>query len=189
MLGHASFAVTLERLAAKLIQTMRKDIVVAIATLAMLGCAIVGGIFFAFSNFVMQALAMQSPANATSTMQAINIRIVNPLFLSVFLGTPLLYAIMAVTSARHLSRPGSKLMIAAAATYLIGALAVTAVFNIPLNDHLAGLEPTSDEATRFWSEYLSSWIVWNHVRTVSALASIVLLSMGIARLPPSGQFR
>ena len=45
------------------------------------------GVFFAFSTFVMQALARLQPAQGTEAMQAINRTVLNPWFPGVFLGT------------------------------------------------------------------------------------------------------
>jgi uncharacterized membrane protein len=160
----------------------RKDLLIAITTLAVMGCGIMGGIFFAFSNFVMRALAVQSPGEGIRAMQAINLQIINPLFLTVFAGTPLLLALLALTGVRHLSLPGSKLLLAGAVSYIVGALVITVLLNIPLNNRLALLESNSVEASHFWIKYLSAWVKWNHVRTVSALASTASLTLAIGQL-------
>lgn len=54
---------------------------------AALGCAVVGGIFFAFSNFIMKALARLSSAEGMAAMQSINVTVLNKWFLGVFTGT------------------------------------------------------------------------------------------------------
>ena len=48
------------------------------------------GIFFAFSTFVMKALAQQPPAQGIATMQSINITVINPWFMTVFFGPSIL---------------------------------------------------------------------------------------------------
>jgi uncharacterized membrane protein len=45
-----------------------------------LGCALVSGIFLAFSSFVMGALARISPPSGIAAMQAINVVVLNPGF-------------------------------------------------------------------------------------------------------------
>jgi uncharacterized membrane protein len=55
--------------------------------------------------------------------------------------------------------------------YLIGALAVTVAINIPLNNRLAAVNPASVEASGSWAEFLPRWVLWNHVRAVSAIAA------------------
>ncbi|PTR10630.1 hypothetical protein C8R32_101160 [Nitrosospira sp. Nsp5] len=57
--------------------------------LAVLGCGLMAGLFFVFSNSVMKVLARLHPESGIAAMQSINIVIINPLFLTVFLGIPL----------------------------------------------------------------------------------------------------
>jgi uncharacterized membrane protein len=52
---------------------MRKELVVALVAVAALGCGLMGGIFFTFSNFVMRALSLQPADQGIRVMQAINI--------------------------------------------------------------------------------------------------------------------
>ncbi len=51
------------------------------------GSGLIGGLFFAFSISVLKALARLPSAEGIAAMQSINIAIINPPFLSVFLGT------------------------------------------------------------------------------------------------------
>ncbi|MGG1639257.1 anthrone oxygenase family protein [Paenibacillus sp. FSL K6-3182] len=46
------------------------------------------------------------------------------------------------------------------------------VFNVPLNDMLASADP-SVAGPELWTRYVASWTPWNHVRTISTLASLV----------------
>ena len=57
---------------------------------ALLGSALVGGIFFAFSSFVMKALAGIPSAEGITAMQSINVVVLNRSFLGVFMGTAVL---------------------------------------------------------------------------------------------------
>jgi uncharacterized membrane protein len=59
----------------------------ALKLFSALGCGLIAGVFFAFSVFVMSALARLQPAQGIVAMQSINIRVLNPLFLGVFMGT------------------------------------------------------------------------------------------------------
>jgi len=58
-----------------------KSILIVVSAL---GSGLVGGIFFAFSNFVMKALARVPPAQAVSAMQSINVVVLNKWFFAVF---------------------------------------------------------------------------------------------------------
>lgn len=53
---------------------------------AVLSSALSAGIFFTFSTFVMKALAQQLPAQGIATIQSINITVINPWFMTAFLG-------------------------------------------------------------------------------------------------------
>jgi uncharacterized membrane protein len=49
---------------------------------------------------------------------------------------------------------------------------VTLIFNVPLNNRLAAVNPDSAEGKAVWAHYLRVWTVWNHVRTVAPLAAM-----------------
>jgi uncharacterized membrane protein len=59
----------------------------ALALVAALGCGLMAGTFFAFSVFVMRALGRLPGAHGIAAMQSINIAVVNPWFMTVFMGT------------------------------------------------------------------------------------------------------
>ena len=63
---------------------------------AALGCGLIAGVFWAFSNFVMPALACLPPRQGMAAMQAINLAVLNRRFLGVLLGTGLACLVLAV---------------------------------------------------------------------------------------------
>jgi uncharacterized membrane protein len=54
---------------------------------------------------------------------------------------------------------------------------------VPRNNALAAVSPQSAEAAALWTDYLSSWTTWNHVRTVASLVAALLLTWAF-RLRP-----
>ena len=142
---------------------------------AALGAALMAGLFFAFSVAVMGALGRIAPAAGIAAMQSINIVILNPWFFLAFFGTAAVCAALAVMALLRWHEPGAALLLAACALYLVGNIVVTMVCNVPLNTALAAADPASAEGAALWSRYLSTWTAWNHVRTVSCLASLALL--------------
>lgn len=62
------------------------QLIQVVGTMALLGSALVGGIFFAFSSFVIKALADVPTAEGIGAMQSINVAVINPSFLGVFFG-------------------------------------------------------------------------------------------------------
>jgi uncharacterized membrane protein len=147
------------------------DGVLFVATLASsLGCGLIAGAFFAFSAFVMQALGRLPAAQGITAMQSINVVVLNPWFLGVFLGTGVLCLTVAASALLGWwSRPGGGFLLAGCLLYVLGTVVVTMAFNVPRNDALAAATPATDEGARLWAQYLVEWTRWNHVRTVAAL--------------------
>lgn len=156
---------------------LRSWIVVAVFAGA-IGTGIIGGIFYAFSSFVMPALARLTPERATEAMNSINVTVITPSFLGVFMGMALLCAALIVGSALQWGQPGAKLVLAAGLVYLIGTFGVTMLLNVPLNDELAAvIDPARAVAT--WPRYLTAWTLWNTVRTAAALGSSALFTAAL----------
>lgn len=147
--------------------------------LAALGAGLIAGAFFAFSSFVMRALGRIPAPEGIAAMQSINIVVLNPVFLSVFVGTAVLSLIAIVFSWLRWNQPGAVYLLAGGLLYLIGTFLVTMVFNVPRNDALAAVAPASPEGARLWADYLSSWTAWNHVRTAAALAAAASFSLAL----------
>jgi uncharacterized membrane protein len=71
-------------------------------------------------------------------------------------------------------------ILAGAALYLFGNIAVTIAINVPMNNALAAVAADSTEAVRLWSVYLDRWVFWNTIRFVActgALAAFIVALM------------
>jgi len=147
--------------------------------IAAIGAGLTAGIFYAFSTFVMAALARIPPEQGIAAMNSINVTVINPWFMAVFMGTPVLCAVLIVMGLFKWSEPGTLLIIAACAIYIVGSFVVTMIFNVPLNDALAATTPASSEGATLWARYLTEWTWWNHVRTALPLAAMVLFIIGL----------
>lgn len=147
---------------------------------AALGAATVGGVFFAFSSFVMKALAQLPVAQGVAAMQRINIVVINPLFMGAFMGTTLLAAVCVALAFFPWSPPHSAWLLAAGLLYVVGTFMVTGTLNVPHNNRLARLDAASPEAAAYWPVYVREWIRWNHVRTVAALAAAACLVVALS---------
>jgi uncharacterized membrane protein len=146
---------------------------------AIVGTGLMAGLFFVFSNTVMGALGRIQPAEGIAAMQSINRAILNPPFLTIFLGTPLACALVIITSLWRWSEPGAAWLILAGALYIAGTFLVTIVFNVPMNNALDAVHPAAAEAGALWTRYLADWTAWNHVRTVTSAAATALLAIGL----------
>lgn len=154
---------------------------ITIAVIAsIVGGGLVTGLLFAFSNFVMRALAQLPAEQGMNAMQRINETIINPIFLVLFLGTPLLCLSVAIHSAFVVNEPGRVLLLVGSICYLIGPFGITVLFNVPLNNQLAGTD--ASEAQKIWPMYQQRWQLWNHIRSYVGIASIAFMAAGLSNV-------
>jgi uncharacterized membrane protein len=149
--------------------------------IVILGCGLIAGVFFAFSTFVMNALAQRPVAEGIATMQAINITVINPWFMTVFLGTGLVCLGLSISGLLKLQQSETPYLLIASLLYLIGTIGVTMVCNVPLNNALAIAQPNSPEGANLWAKYLTNWTFWNHVRTIAALIATLLFTITLSK--------
>ena len=142
---------------------------------ASLGCGLMAGVFWAFSNFVMPALARLPAAQGVAAMQSINLTVLNRRFLGVLFGTALSCVVLALDALRGGWADWPRL--AGSSLYLVGTILVTKLCHVPRNDALAGTDAGSPEAARLWPRYVAEWCAWNHVRGAASLGAALLLLM------------
>jgi len=155
------------------------DLLFALTFVSALGSGLIAGVLFAFSAFVMKALAHLPPAQGIAAMQSINVVIINPLFMVAFLGTALACVALAVSSLFRWNEPSAVYIIVGSLLYLVGTVAVTGVFNVPWNDKLAAAEADTADGANLWHRYVADWTAWNHVRTAAALAAAASLTIAL----------
>lgn len=159
---------------------MIDDLVFIVTLLTTIGCGLVAGVFFAFSTFVVQSLARLPANEGIAAMQAINVVVVNSIFIAVFLATGVACIGLIIGALLRWHAPSAMYVLLGGALYLIGSLVVTMVFNVPLNNALADLSASSDSASQ-WASYLANWMLWNHVRTGASAAAMVTLILALVR--------
>lgn len=157
------------------------NLVDALVFVTVIGSGLMAGTFFVFSIAVMKALARISPQAGIAAMQAINVVIVNPIFLAVFLGTAVACALVLALGLAGQEVPGGLLTVLGSLLYIIGSFLVTALFNVPMNDALASVTPTGAESERHWNRYTVRWTAWNHVRTAACIGTMTLNMLGLVR--------
>ncbi|HXD06490.1 MAG TPA: anthrone oxygenase family protein [Burkholderiaceae bacterium] len=146
-----------------------------------LGCALVGGVFFAFSTFVMRALAQLPAAQGISAMQCVNVAVLNRWFLSVFTGTAALCAAAVVWALVRWQGAHAALLVGGGLLYLVGTFLVTVLFHVPRNEALSLLVAEDAQAVEPWQRYVRGWTAWNHVRTASAGGAALAFMLALAR--------
>jgi uncharacterized membrane protein len=149
------------------------NLLFALKLASVLCCGAMAGFFLAFSNTVMAALARIQQPQGIAAMQSVNIVVLNPLFFTFFFGTAVVCLALIAFSILRWQQPDGVYLLVGGLLYLIGTILVTIMFNVPLNETLARVEPESADAAALWTRYLSNWTMWNHVRTAAALLATV----------------
>ena len=155
---------------------------VILTTIAALGSAAAGGMMYVFSTFVMDGLNRTDPVDAITAMRGINAAAnSSPAFLLAYLGAAVLAVVAGVIAVTQLRQPGSWWVLAGAIVGVLAAI-ITIAFNVPLNNHLDGVNPvglSAADAAREWQAFYTTWTAWNHVRTATAFIAAVLMLIGL----------
>ncbi len=86
-----------------------------------IACGLVGGVFFAFSNFVMAALGARPDREGLAAMQAINVTVLNPLFMLLLFGPVVACAGLAIAALGDLGEAHAPWLLAGALLYCSAA--------------------------------------------------------------------
>jgi len=148
--------------------------------LSVLAYALVAGVFLAFSDFIMRSLALTGGVGGVEAMQVINREVFRWVFMALFLGMAAVSLIVAGYGAMHMTHPSGVLILLAGVVYLIGCFGVTIVFNVPMNEALAGMDVSEDATRAYWTGiYLPRWTFWNTTRALACGLSAALLLFGL----------
>ena len=149
-----------------------------VATTAV-AAATMGGVFYAFSSFVMAALRRLPDGAGMGAMQSINVTAVRPGLMVPFFATAVACVVVAVTAIVDWEGAASVWLLAGSASYLMGTFATTAAYHVPRNDALAATHDDDPEAPSIWSRYLDEWTRWNHLRALSGIAAAGAMTVAI----------
>jgi uncharacterized membrane protein len=148
---------------------------------ATLTAGLSAGLFFTWANAVMPGLRRIDDRAYVAAMQGMNVAIVNPLFLLVFLGAPVLTT---VAGALHLAadRRAALPWIVAGLVFGTAVLVITFVVNVPLNNALdaAGEVASESGAAAVRTAFEARWVRWNLVRAIAAAAGFACLAWAAA---------
>jgi len=147
---------------------------------AILAYAFVGGVFLAFSDFIMRSLVLTGGHGGVEAMQVINREVFRWVFMALFLGMAAGSVAIAVYAWIAIDGTAGAMILAAALVYLVLCFGVTVIFNVPMNEALAGMETSSEAARDYWLQtYVPRWTLWNTVRTAASTVSAALLMTGL----------
>lgn len=152
-----------------LASTSRGPVLVLAAVVA----ALQAGTYFTWATGVMPGLARVDDRTFVSTMQHVNVAIVNPVFLTTFVAAPLLAGTTAVVG----GSPARGWAVAATAL-AIGTVAITAAGNVPLNDALAaaGAVDAIPDLASVRADFESRWVLLNIARCVTSAGAVACLA-------------
>ena len=138
-----------------------------------------GGFFFAFSVVVMRALAKRPAPESIAAMQSINVVVLNAWFLGVFFGTAVICIAAIALAALNREEHAAPWLLIGGLLYLVGTIWVTMRFNVPRNEALKRVSPSSSDGTKLWADYLVTWTAWNHVRALAATLAAACFGMAL----------
>ncbi|MEM5473577.1 anthrone oxygenase family protein [Hoeflea sp. AS60] len=143
--------------------------------------AAIGGVFLAFSDFIMRSFNLVSAQGGIESMQVINVEIMRSVFMVLFMGLTLVSLIITVYAAVNVDGTPKPLLMLAGGLYLVGVFAVTAAGNVPLNNQLAAIDRASPQSLAFWKQtYMTSWVTLNSLRTLACLLASGLTLAALA---------
>lgn len=138
---------------------------------------LMAGFFFSYSISVIPGLGKLTDSEYLRAMQNINRAVRNPIFLCCFFGVVLLLPYATFLHWKVTQTP-FYFLLAATVLYLVGAFCVTIFVNVPLNDRLENFDLASvnaEDIERMREVFENRWNLWNNIRTVASLGSVVLV--------------
>ncbi len=141
-----------------------------------IGCGISGGVFFAFSTFVMPALKQLPAPQGISAMQSLNVKAPNAPFMLALFGSAAGCVAVAIAAGKDLPDRAALYKLIAAGVYLV-AIVLTISYHVPRNDALNKLDPNAIDSARAWARFVTDWTNANHVRTLTSIAASTLLTL------------
>ena len=155
--------------------------VLLIATTVVMG--LMGGVFFLYSNTIMPGLGKTDDRTFVAAFQAIDTRIINPVFMLVFFGGLVLSGAAAVLHLNEESRSGLPWLVTALVLYAV-VFALTLAINVPLNDYIkAAGDPDQIDVTQVRRTFNERrWVRSNHIRTLLTLIAFGCLCWALLEL-------
>ena len=153
----------------------------AYTTLIFLGA--IFGFFYAWICSTIWGLDRLEPTTAIAAMQAMNASVRNAVFAPTFFGTTPLAFLAAWAAHRARAALSARWLMLAGLTYGFGAMMLTMMVNVPMNEVLAIVELPNAEADQIWQDYARTWEFWNIIRTLASGAALLMCGMALYRWP------
>ena len=145
--------------------------------LAVIATGLMAGVFQLYSHTVMPGLAKTDDRTFVGAFQAMDRAIINPLFLSTFLGAFIFTGLATALSFGPATRSLLPWLLVALVLYLIVVI-ITFRVNVPLNDALeAATDPDPGAVRERFNEAL--WVRWNHARAWLSTGAFACLTWAL----------
>ena len=152
--------------------------------LATVTVGVFAGIFGLYANTIMPGLRRTDDRTFVGAFQAIDTKIINPLFLLTFFGGLVFTGLAAVLHLGEDFRSVLPWIVAALVLYLV-VIVITVVVNVPLNDGIKAAGPPDSitdlaEVRERFNE--AKWVRWNLVRAVLTTTAFGCLAWALVLL-------
>lgn len=144
---------------------------------AALWSAVIGGVFSAFSEFIMKGLLRASPAGGIESMQHINRTVVKTTFVAGIFSITVFSVGLAFYALTSMTGTARFMILIAAVVYLPSVFLMTLLGNVPMNNRLDRMNPRAEEAQAYWRVYGRNWTTLNHVRSLGSVATACLYAV------------
>ena len=161
-----------------LFSTMNNFILLITATCT----ALISGLLYSYSCSVNIGLGRLPDRYYIAAMQAINSAILNPMFFVSFIGTLLLLPLC--TYLEYHQSPSFRfwLLLSASVLYLTGVFGTTMIYNVPLNNMLAGFDLNAASETEILNmriKFENPWLFFHTIRTIGAVLCLLLVLVSL----------
>jgi uncharacterized membrane protein len=149
--------------------------------------AVIGGVFSAFSEFVMAGLLRAPPAGGIEVMQHINRTVLRTQFVAGIFSIAVFSVLFAIYGLVAFEGSVLVTLLLAPLVYLPSVFLMTIFGNVPMNNRLEAMDPSTVEAHAYWLEYGRRWTRLNHARYLGSVLTAGLYIIAAVTLIASGQ--
>ncbi|MEL6569435.1 MAG: anthrone oxygenase family protein [Pseudomonadota bacterium] len=148
--------------------------------------ALVGGVFKAFSEFIMAGLARTEPSAGIEAMQQINRTVLRTEFVAALIAIAVISSLFGVYAMLAVSGAAKFVILLAALVYVPTVFLVTVAGNVPMNNRLDVLDKSTTASATYWAHYGKVWTRLNHVRTLGCIVTAGLYTVAAVTLITQG---
>lgn len=150
--------------------------------LSVICCGLIAGLLFGYSCSVNVGLKSLPDNEYIKAMQAINIAIQNPYFLTMFLCLILILPVTSFLQYKEMAYTSFYIISTTTLIYFVGVFGITIFCNVPLNEQLAKFDvsvATINEIATMRQSFEKSWNTYHSIRTIASIVSFGLTILSV----------